>query len=95
MTTSLRAVLDAFEDQHTAISLNQLSSELDISPAVLDSMIDYWVRRGRLREAATPATCGACGHAKGCPFIMKMPRLVELVNQDEPPNSSSPCSCCG
>jgi len=94
MTTSLRAVLDAFKDQHAAVSLNRLSRELDISPALLDSMIDYWVRKGRLREAITPATCGVCGHAKGCPFIMKLPRMVELVGPDDPPPDDPPCACC-
>jgi hypothetical protein len=95
MTTQLRAVLDAFEGKHTAVSLNQLSRELGVTPAILDSMIDFWVRKGRLREAATPTTCGSCGHAQSCPFIMKMPRMIELVKPDEPPMDDPPCACCG
>lgn len=93
MATSLRAVLDAFEYKNTAVSLNQLSRELGVTPAILDSMIDYWVRKGRLREAA-PTSCSTCNHARGCPFIMKMPRMIELVRPDDPPPDDPPCACC-
>jgi hypothetical protein len=95
MTTTLRAVLNAFESRATAISLSQLSRELGIAPALLESMLAYWVHKGRLREAAPPTTCNTCGAAKGCPFIMKMPRMYELVTTGEADDSHPPCACCG
>lgn len=95
MTTSLRAVLNAFENKNTTLSLNQLSRELGIGPTTLDSMIAYWVNKGRLREAAQITQCRTCGSAEGCPFIIKMPRRYELVNPPDLPDDPPPCSCCG
>ncbi len=95
MTTSLRAILNAFENKNTALSLGQLSRELDIAPAMLDSMIDYWVRKGRLREAAQTSQCTTCGSVKGCPFILKMPRMYELATMNASSDNEPPCSCCG
>jgi len=88
----LRAVLNAFENE-TALSLNQLSHQLGITPAMLDSMIAYWVRKGRLRESTSTPQCTTCGSARGCPFIMKMPRTYELVTTSEPSDANPPCSC--
>jgi hypothetical protein len=78
MTTTLRAVLDAF-DSGQAYSLGQLAQQLAVPPALLESMIAYWVRKGELREVNGETQCSACGHVTSCPFIMKMPRLYERV----------------
>jgi hypothetical protein len=92
MATLLREVLAAFENTRQPLTLNQLARELDISPGMLEGILDYWVHKGRLREVGGES-CTACGSAGNCPFVPRMPRSYELVTGEEPP----PCpsnSCC-
>ncbi len=90
MTTTLRQVLDHFEHQSEAVSLPQMARDLGIERPMLENMIDYWVRKGRLREVSAPA-CNTCGGAQGCPFIMTLPRRYELAVGDPP--TAAPCAC--
>ena len=93
--TVLRQVLDVFEDTSRSLTVNQVAREMDIAPGMLEGMIDHWVRKGKLRESTGGATaCGTCGGAKGCPFVMAMPRSFELVTEDmlELPDTP-PCGC--
>lgn len=94
MTTTLRQVLDHFERQSGALSLPQMARELGIERATLQNMIDYWVRKGKLREVSVP-TCTTCGSAPGCPFVVALPRRYELTaaQADEP--ASCPTATCG
>lgn len=101
MTTTLRQVLQFFQDSQQPLSLTQAARDLDMSPGMLQGMIDHWVRKGHLRETSdcdTADSCGTCGGAEGCPFVGKPPRRYELATgQSEktgtPPVSS--CSRCG
>ena len=52
MTTTLRTVLTAFEQADRPLSLTQLATDLSVPPAMLEGMIDFWVRKGRLRETS-------------------------------------------
>ncbi len=98
MTTMLRQVLTAFEQADRPLSLNEMARELDITPGMLTGMIEYWVRKGKLRETSRSLdNCATCGSAEGCPFIVRLPRSYELVSGDAlscsiqaPP----PCTCC-
>ncbi len=94
MPTTLRQVLQAFEEARAPRTLSQLARELDLPPGMLEGMIDHWVRKGRLRETGSGPACTTCGRSAGCPFIAKMPRSFELVTGDEdaPPPL---CGCCG
>lgn len=85
MTTTLRQVLTAFEQASQPLSLNQLAHRLNVTPSMVDSMIQHWVRKGKLRvhtddscEMASPA-CSCGSGPGGCPYIMQMPRSYELV----------------
>jgi hypothetical protein len=92
MATLLREVLAAFENTRQPLTLNQLAHELDISPGMLEGMLDYWVHKGRLREVGGER-CTTCGSAGNCPFVPRMPRSYELVTGEDPP----PCpsnQCC-
>lgn len=87
MTTTLRQVLTAFEQADAPLSLADLARRLDVSPEMVENMIHYWVRKGKLREstdtACTPgeSACASCGIGKnGCPFVVTMPRSFELVS---------------
>lgn len=80
--STLSQVLAAFEDNSTPLTLSQIARNLQISPARLEGMIQYWVRKGILRETASYTDCGTCGHGEeGCPFVMELPRSYELVRE--------------
>ncbi len=80
--STLRQVLSAFENGGVR-SLSQLARDLDVSPARLEGMIQYWVRKGKIRETAAYTECGSCGHNDGtCPFVLEMPRHYELVGEN-------------
>jgi hypothetical protein len=93
MTTTLRQVLTAFENTHQPRTLSQLARELELPLGMLEGMIDYWVRKGKLRESSAGQGCGTCGGAQGCPFVPNLPRSYELVTDDTPPIADN--SCCG
>lgn len=96
MASQLREVLYAFENAKAPYTLNQLARQLDISPGMLDGMIDYWVRKGKLRPVHTTMACNACGSSSHCPFIMQMPPTYELAADDSLPVVQPPaCQCCG
>lgn len=94
MATTLRAVLNAFEQADRPLSITQLAADLDITPAMLEGMIDYWVRKGRLRESGGTADCGTCSKGDHCPLVIKMPRRFEVVGEGAPPLELPPCSAC-
>jgi hypothetical protein len=71
--TKLRDVLRAFEQAQGPISLDDLSRQLGVDRGTLEAMLDFWVRKGRLRRAnpsQSPDGCTACSAASGCPFVV-------------------------
>ena len=81
--STLRQVLTTFE-QGGSRSLSQIARDLDVSPARLEGMIQYWVRKGKIRETVSYTECGTCGHdANSCPFVLEMPRHYELVREND------------
>lgn len=88
MAGQLREVLNRFSEQSGPVSLRQMAQEMGIEPGVLQDMIDYWVRKGKLREATSGTECTTCGVKTACPFIVALPRAYERVS-DEP--SYLPC----
>ncbi|MBI5958216.1 MAG: hypothetical protein HY866_05765 [Chloroflexi bacterium] len=93
MTTTLRQVLSAFETTKTPRTLNQLARDLGIPLNMLEGMLDYWVRKGKLRESKDGVACGTCGGVQGCPFAPKLPHSYELVTDDSPPEECSHKGC--
>jgi hypothetical protein len=83
MATTLRRVLEHVEGQAGAVSLAQMARALDVPRPLLQEMIDYWVRKGRLREAGA-ATCTTCGSASLCPAATFVLRRYEPVRDDRP-----------
>jgi hypothetical protein len=92
MTTKLREVLKAFEESPGPISLNDMARDLNMAPGMLEGMIDYWVRKGKIRERGGSA-CERCHSAKNCSYSPTMPRSYELVSTD--PVEKEDCGCCG
>lgn len=81
--STLSQVLTAFEDTSAPLTLSQIARNLDISAARLEGMIQYWVRKGKLRETVSYTDCGTCGRGNGdCPFTIELPRSYELITED-------------
>ncbi|NTV64592.1 MAG: hypothetical protein HGA65_13815 [Oscillochloris sp.] len=80
----LHQVLQAFEQVQGPISLDELSRELGIERGALEGMIDFWVRKGRLKLsgsgcASASIGCSCSSHPGGCAFDTAGPRTITLV----------------
>lgn len=96
MATQLRAVLDQFATASGPVSLAEMAQHLQLEPGILEGMIAYWVRKGRLREVfamSSGAGCARCGISDSCPFVVPMPRTYELVRESELPVTNCACAC--
>lgn len=79
----LREVLHRFQNQTAPVSVAQMAREMDTTPEMLRTMIDYWIRKGKLRVAnCDQETCNTCGAKSGCPFIVHLPVYYEVVEAD-------------
>jgi hypothetical protein len=95
MTSTLKQVLNVFEDSQETLSLGQMAKRLDITPGMLDDMLAFWVRKGKLREVGGASLCRTCGVGDSCPFIAQMPRRYQLVTADTPEECTDPTCGCG
>lgn len=83
----LYAVLHAFEQAKGPLALDELARQLGVERAVLDDMIAFWVRKGRLRDSqVAPALacpsggCHGCSaNNGGCVFDQAGPRTITMV----------------
>ncbi|MCX7791583.1 MAG: FeoC-like transcriptional regulator [Chloroflexaceae bacterium] len=78
----LHQVLQALETASGPVSLDELSRQLGIDPGVLEDMIAFWVRKGRLQAGnggVCGGSCGGCGpQAQECAFRPAGPRVITL-----------------
>ena len=95
MATQLKGVLDHFAAAGGPVSLATMAQQLAIDPGVLEGMIAYWVRKGKVREvfAQGGGDCTRCGVAGNCPFVVPMPRTYELVRDDAVLPVIAGCHC--
>ena len=89
----LQQVLREIRSAGGTINLNELAGKLNIEPSALEGMIQFWIRKGRLKEtdvARQPAgqacdiascTC-SCPGPQGCPYIMAPPRTLSITITD-------------
>jgi len=80
----LHQVLHAFETAQGPISLDQLSRQLGVERGALEGMIDFWVRKGRLKESGGACdkagpSCACSSHPGGCSFDRAAPRTITLI----------------
>ena len=86
----LQKVLQEVKSVQGPINLNDLAHKLDIDRSALEGMIQFWVRKGRLKndqlepepthEMCSSASCSSsCSGPKDCPFVMTMPRTYSLT----------------
>jgi hypothetical protein len=93
MASTLREVLRAFETARGPLSLNDIARDLGITPGMLDGMIEYWVRKGKIRPAASGPACSSCASAKSCcTFSPHAPRSYVLVTGDPVEVSGRHCA---
>ena len=90
----LYEVLREFERVRGPLRLDELGRRLGVDEGVLVSMIEFWVRKGRLQEdtrvcadGMTDCEVEACGRscagAQDCPFVFKFPRTFSLVSSKD------------
>ena len=89
----LQLILQEIESAGGTVNLTDLSRKMDVDPGALEGMLDFWVRKGRLRRShqgsggefcSTRLACaGSCGGAEGCPFVMRMPHTFSLVTKHD------------
>lgn len=87
----LHQVLHEIQMAKGPITINELSRKMNIDVTALQGMIDFWVRKGRLRDEDAPvaedASCepGGCGDncygLSACPFTAKMPKSYSIPLQ--------------
>jgi hypothetical protein len=93
MTAStLRQVLAAFERADAPLPLTQIAHDLGLPLERLEGMVQYWVRRGRLRESGATAAPPSCARYGSCPYVLRLPRILELVPRGEPESPVEPAS---
>jgi hypothetical protein len=91
----LRELLRLVEAAQGPISLTELGRQLNVDVAVLDGMLQHWVRKGRIvmdgRAGSVACSgncvslgggCGSCSGTGSCPFIARLP-VTYRFNLDE------------
>ena len=94
--TSLRRLLDLFQNSRGALSIPDLAAELGVTPARTESMVEFWIRKGKIRIVDSQSKCGSCGIKGDCPMVFAQPQIYELVDSDSQPEkqkNQAPCSC--
>ena len=86
----LYQLLSVINAKNGPISLDGLSEELGMQRSALEGMLDLLVRKEKLRYSdlgqpledgdCTGAACMACGKAGQCPFVGKMPKVYEKID---------------
>lgn len=84
----LYQVIEEIERANGPVLLTDLSRKLEIDPGTLAGMIQFWVRKGRLRDddaaleegvtCASGACGGGCGGASNCAFVVKLPKTYSI-----------------
>lgn len=85
----LNQVLHEITNASEPLSLTVISSRLGVERGALEGMLDYWVRKGRLKDddalpvgAHSAGSCGpSCGGANSCSFVAKMPKSYSLPSK--------------
>lgn len=77
--STLSKLLEIFEEMSGALSIQTMATELEIRPTQVESMVDFWINKGRIRISTNPSECGSCSTQGDCPFVLEMPRTYELV----------------
>ena len=93
-TSKLSSLLTKIGESSGAFSIQALARELDLTPERVESMLEYWVRKGKIQSSTKLTECGSCSSQGDCPFVLEMPRTYELVTgQDHPSDPDAHVIC--
>jgi hypothetical protein len=94
-TTTLTRMLAAIENAEGPLSLNQLADQFDINRGIIEDMLQFWVRKGRLRviEAGAEIDCNCCAANASCSLVAKMPRRYEIVDNANKSDAGTGICC--
>ncbi|MBJ6609501.1 MAG: DeoR family transcriptional regulator [Candidatus Thiothrix moscowensis] len=67
--------------QHGTASVDAVATHFDIAPDTARFALDYWQRKGKIRQMATVCSSGGCG--KNCGST-KAATIYEWVKRDIP-----------
>ena len=82
-SSTLGRVIELFEEEQGVYSLTELASRLNLSTEQVESMLDFWVKKGRLKKSsANTDQCSGCFDSNRCPFILELPETYELVEEE-------------
>jgi hypothetical protein len=84
MQTKLRQLLDCFEEAPQGLSLLAVAREMELSAAQVENLLEFWIRKGRIRLSVDQPDCKICGDKPACPFVITLPRYYELVPDKQP-----------
>lgn len=91
--TALRRFLSLFEESSGALSVRDLAQELGVSPERVEGMVDFWVRKGRIRVSSSLVDCGSCGERGTCPLAFGLPRTYELTIRSREDQTVNAATC--
>ena len=80
--STLSRFLTVFEEAQGALSIQALAASLDVSQARVEGMVEYWVRKGRIRKSNSLTDCGSCSDSGDCVFVIDLPTTYELVKNE-------------
>jgi hypothetical protein len=81
--TKLRQFLDHIESSPGATSLGSIARELDISVGQVENLLEYWVRKGRLKIQQPAGDCGSCASSGSCPFLGESLHAYQSVGDED------------
>ena len=70
----LRQVLEFVEASPGEVSPALIATSLDLSPGQVESMLEFWIRKGRLHVVDPVQNCSGCGSSAACSFSLELPR---------------------
>lgn len=87
----LHQILHEFENAVGPVSLNDLARKLKVDRSALEGMIQFWVRKGRIKDSyvasspalnvvkgAAPSACSGLSCAGSCPGPQGCPYVMEM-----------------
>jgi len=92
--SKLSNLLTKIEESSGAFSIQVLARELELTPERVESMLEYWVRKGKIQSSTELTECRSCSDQEDCPFVLEMPKTYELVtSQDHLSDADSHIIC--
>ena len=80
--SKLSNLLTKIEESSGAFSIQVLARELDLTPERVESMLEYWVRKGRLLAVSSTPDCAGCASGSSCSFLIDFPITYQVTPEE-------------